>query len=575
MSNIHNHNRDLIDLIIYKGDYWDFRLNEGMESDPSLNKNPNLSTNCLSVFIDTSDPDCVWMNSLYSKSDFIWDKSKCDENTQYNVGLTGVDNGFVKYDKYKITNKDFLELYTNTVLDFQYCDSRLLLSSVDGNNQIYLYPTDIVIDNNIPTILCNGGWFQGHFESVDGKYAVLPHSIGDGWVLETVIKPLSGQSSNGNTLNDIHPENRGIFLFIGARAENKWWKLYNVDKTSIDSNQYTEGYQEVISANNMTEYIKDPETKSKGLSYIDYGNMKSNDAAQIYDAPFDMSDYIENDIKLDNEKTIKTTDGFELGQSNIIEIETDNKFLLFDRSKNGLTVKDYKDGDTVSLHYVKKPKNVNYFTMFHHGKDGFTIRDIDKFIEENNKNYDIYQDLYRNAIGFQITNGGAIGFKYIVKDCGGNEPYKVESLFTRDGVVSIDEWHTISIKIDPIKQKNKFNGQSVCQPIVGVNDTMRISIYVDGMLRLVSKDLPMLNLRCLNDLPSRQWSVPFNLSIGGGTQGLCDVVYMDYMNTPTDILPLEKEFGGSFVGLLRAFRFYTCPLTFQEIQNNSMFDRTN
>lgn len=90
---------------------------------------------------------------------------------------------------------------------------------------------------------------------------------------------------------------------------------------------------------------------------------------------------------------------------------------------------------------------------------------------------------------------------------------------------------------------------------------------------MVSKELPMLNLKQLNDLADKQEGVPFNLSIGGGTQGLAETVYLNYMKPPEYVLPLEKEFGGSFIGWVKSFKFYTCPLNFAEITQNYKFTK--
>lgn len=102
---------------------------------------------------------------------------------------------------------------------------------------------------------------------------------------------------------------------------------------------------------------------------------------------------------------------------------------------------------------------------------------------------------------------------------------------------------------------------------------MQIYIYVNGKLVMVSKELPMLNLKLLNDLKNKQEGVPFNISLGGGTQGLAEVVYLNYMKLPEYVLPLEKEFAGSFIGWLKAFRFYTCPLNYLEITKNYDFSK--
>ena len=102
---------------------------------------------------------------------------------------------------------------------------------------------------------------------------------------------------------------------------------------------------------------------------------------------------------------------------------------------------------------------------------------------------------------------------------------------------------------------------------------MQIYIYVNGKLVLVSRELPMLNLKLLNDLQEKQEGVPFNISLGGGSQGLAEVVYLNYMKLPEYVLPIEKEFGGSFIGWLKSFKFYTCPLNYSEIWKNYNFSK--
>ena len=70
--------------------------------------------------------------------------------------------------------------------------------------------------------------------------------------------------------------------------------------------------------------------------------------------------------------------------------------------------------------------------------------------------------------------------------------------------------------------------------------------------------LPKLNLHALNELEEKQEGVPFNISLGGGTQGLLETVMPDYMSEPTKEFTLEKYFAGSFIGDLKSFKFYIC-----------------
>ena len=73
-------------------------------------------------------------------------------------------------------------------------------------------------------------------------------------------------------------------------------------------------------------------------------------------------------------------------------------------------------------------------------------------------------------------------------------------------------------------------------------------------------------MRSLNDLSSKQEGVPYNISIGGGTQGLCDTIGIDYLSTPDSVLPLEQNFAGTFIGYLKSFKVYDCQLNYSVIQ---------
>jgi hypothetical protein len=72
----------------------------------------------------------------------------------------------------------------------------------------------------------------------------------------------------------------------------------------------------------------------------------------------------------------------------------------------------------------------------------------------------------------------------------------------------------------------------------------------------------------------KQEGVPYNVSLGGGTQGLCDVVYENYKDVPEYVLFLEKEFCGSFMGYLKSFKFYSCNKDFTKILANNRFEKS-
>jgi hypothetical protein len=120
----------------------------------------------------------------------------------------------------------------------------------------------------------------------------------------------------------------------------------------------------------------------------------------------------------------------------------------------------------------------------------------------------------------------------------------------------------------------------------------KLLIYVNGKLIYTIKDFEEIIPRALPTDKEKQVGVPFNISWGGGTQGLhenlvpstCENLSNDFIQDPelfptsvlsgtslsgltTNIL-LEKEFGGTFEGGISQFRMYVQPLDSSEIRHN-------
>lgn len=590
MSNILNHNRNIFQFYLNKEDYWDFHLCiDNIGGDYT----EGLTERCLSAYIDMSDDECIWFDNVYSKSKYVWENAVNNGLTFNNFGYTSVDNGKTYYEKDRITNKEFFDIFTNTIYNTEENDLRLSLTKVRGNQQLYDYSNDISFwDNKFQVSKLNGGWYQGFFCGNNGEnYKVLPTDLGNGWDLEFVLNK-EDFCNNKQTLNDVYPENKGIFFYIGTRAENKWWIKYLTDydfdwcKKSGFADEYVETkYTDNNSLNDdyfkalvevyedegyfADDYIIGQENTSESAFDKEYTNQEQCDICSNYVT----DEYYEKDMVIDEDMNVKTNEGYNMYQPNIGKIKTNNKFLIFDRTCDGQTADKWDENDTeVVLDYIKKPNIGNYFTLFHRGCNGYDVKKIQKVLDIKNKEYNVLQDLYRNAFALQIRDDGTIGYKYLIKDCDSEEEnYKIESEFTSNSIILNNKWYTLHIKIIPIKHKDKSNFN--CLSENSANDKMQIMIYVNGKLVLVSKELPIFNFKMLNDLEEKQEGVPFNLSIGGGTQGLSEVVYLNYMKLPEYVLPLEKEFGGSFIGWIKSFKFYNCQLNYQEIVRNYDFTK--
>jgi hypothetical protein len=119
------------------------------------------------------------------------------------------------------------------------------------------------------------------------------------------------------------------------------------------------------------------------------------------------------------------------------------------------------------------------------------------------------------------------------------------------------------------------------------------TIYVNGMPFFVVDNFVEIIPRGLDTIKERQIGVPFNMSIGGGTQGLHENLifsakptsdYNEYIQDPqlfpdnvmsgtslsalTNNIYLEKYFAGTFDGGISQFRFYNKPLLSPEVQHN-------
>lgn len=120
----------------------------------------------------------------------------------------------------------------------------------------------------------------------------------------------------------------------------------------------------------------------------------------------------------------------------------------------------------------------------------------------------------------------------------------------------------------------------------------RLKIYVNGKRFFTIEDFEEVIPRALHTDKEKQVGVPFNVSWGGGTQGLhenltfssCTGLTSNYIQDPecfpnnilsgttfsklkTNIL-LEQNFGGSFEGGVTQFRMYVEPLTSSEVKHN-------
>jgi hypothetical protein len=199
----------------------------------------------------------------------------------------------------------------------------------------------------------------------------------------------------------------------------------------------------------------------------------------------------------------------------------------------------------------------NLFILMNRTKTGYTVDNIDELRDQSANEYNPYNDLYNNALAFRITDKGEIGYRMLTMDCSkeGRDKTSIIEGYSFENVIPDCEWATINVRMSFVFGK------------------MKLMFYVNGKLVYISKDLPMIKLKALNDLYDKQEGVPYNISIGGGTQGLAETIQQNYMLNPTRVYPLEKSFAGTFIGYISSFKIYNCFMEQFTINHNFNYEK--
>ena len=664
MSNLRENNRHNLRLVVNEDDYWDFFIDRDPFSYYSFGD--NLYDNCLISYIDACNPDCISGDTwLFSDWNYQWESGTSIDNTMYDISYTGLDNGLFRFRKDRISNKDFWNLYQNNSYRIDGDDLRLKLHAVSGSTLLYDYP----LHAENCQIKLNGGFYQGFFETECDKYRILPDKLENGipWEFEFQLKKCDFEKESDKTLNDKYPDNKGIFFYIGTRAENKWVYLYRPNEDDcfeLSPDEYVEdahiNKKDYIIGNfydpNIEDfYVEDPLNMDNYLNYKIYD--KKYYKKQCNDDFIGLEDYIDmplkpktidcdNDLPYEtigcyccnnnekkksnkptfsgfyrgicckscgcsrslNHSTSNTTiddnechnylnwimddeyvdlsdiddtynygyiepeldiSDFEYETSNGLKFKdandmllftTDNKFLMFNRTCTGYTTDNWIDGTEMEVYGKRHRYNENLFLLMNRTCTGYTVDTIGKLKDayENEYQYsDFYGDLYNNALAFRIKDDGSLGYRLLTIDSSisGDDKTSIEEGYSFPNVIKDCEWQTIHVKLIPLL------------------DAMKLYFYVDGKLVYITKNLPKLNLKELTEVYEKQEGVPYNISLGGGTQGLAETILPNYMLNPTRVFPLEKNFAGSFIGYIRSFKFYNCGMEYGNIFQNYKFEK--
>lgn len=554
MTNIKNYNFTGIDFKLSNSEYYDFYLNTDalkFEVDSVIGDFDSLDYDNYDWYTDSINADFSLITSFnfnyYYNPESInqitsvvqWGGSLSDDFSATTYGLTGLDNGAIYYSgTSNPINNEILNLLTGSTLIHSSNDTLLTLNKVTGYTGNIIYPIEFISTTGVSRNYINlcGGFYQGYYKLDGYNHQTLPIRYQKGWSIGTWLRKSDSLCSGitGQTLNDLYPNNKGFFFYNGTRAENKFWNIFT-GNTSGD----TEVKETDVNINNITVEGTGT-TISVPLSPPPVDVKLVNNQFLIYGRSNGM--LCGNKQSADGFGQVRADRYFkrEPFYSRIVRQEvtnTTNPFLIFGRS-NGILCSNEQSSDG----FGQTRADINY--------SGNTSD-----VMELDKNADIID----NALGFRIKDDGSIGYRMLTLSADCNSVEVIEE-YSLSGMVADNQWQHIVVKW---VNNDSYNE---CDLINGDPRKGRFKFYVNSNLIFVSKELNEFIPRRLDDIMEKQVGVPYNISIGGGSQGLLESITFDGQD-PNDLgLLIEQNFAGSFIGSMSDFNIYDENLSWCSIK---------
>ncbi|TXG84547.1 MAG: hypothetical protein E6R13_02935 [Spirochaetes bacterium] len=592
MGNIKNYNFNKLDLRLSNDEYWDFFLgnDEGEPDCSSLE-----AGTCQVVWYDFNQSAIYGSSTDSIYSLVTWDQAVNTGYTLNTIGLTGIDNGRIVFEKgTDPTNPELLEALTGSTLIIPPNDMRLNLNRVTGTTGNFSYETNIISDPVAGDLLeLKGGFYQG-FYKVDGEtYEVLPTRVDDAWSAEFWLKR-QNLSTQPDILNNTYPNNKGFFFYMGTRAENKFWNVWEgadtgctaactadtgcTDVVSTFCTVPKESEISIVGDYGLAVPLDPPQVEIDLITngFLIYGRahdgrpdpLTQPEGTTIYtSAATQTSGETCNVCRVCNEnhdglgaQTVCTYDGKGIAVVRTSEVITNhtNPFLIYGRAtKFGVS------------HCNCSACNGPSDNLGNETVCSFSGRTS----PQSEVNYNL--DIIDNALGFRIKDDGSIGYRLltVTGHCETNEygenvyvsGVTVEEKYSEPNMVPFDEWSYIAIRF-------VTDYKSPCDLTTAHPRKGKLMIYVNGFLKFIDYEFDELVARRLHEYKLKQVGVPFNFSLGGGSQGLLESQTFDGLDPNDRGLPIEQNFAGTFIGQISQFKFNICDLSLCKLRNQYNLD---
>jgi hypothetical protein len=605
IQNIRNHSNNAIKVRLDTSQYYDFYLSNdeieydqetvfstdliGMSDGLVLPVNIKLNTNeCSSqpilAYGDFDSENTLVSNKFYPFPDL--QSPECYSLSGIcDIGLTGIDNGLTE----EMSGATLF--YTRGLLpdinkfDRSAYDRRLKLISVTSNVRSPNIRFSGISESTVYNIVSNidpsvgyyhelyGGFYQGFYKLFQYDWEVLPERYELGWTMETLIRPrIWNEYSPGvgeTTLNEVYPNNAGIFFYLGTRAEDKFY-------------HYASGHPESYTAyTRVTEELTCLKTCS--CSQTGY----TSDCYNVY--PISGTSYQGNDCTVCGNacehKVVATppknptidvlSNSFAIRLSGDpknpkINIRTITITGACETTATCETKEYYITGYSINNIY----SNLGIYDVCSGSTNYVDFLDTEKWLQ-----VDVSFKRYTYYEGCDLLYEGGIGemSSLIYPATERNDTLSlIRPPFTHDEEVEYPVQRVVMNR-DFIDSRDKRLGT--------------LKVYLNGYLFMVVENFEEIIPRPLDTEKEKQVGVSYSISWGGGTQGLREnltfesctgtTLQQDPELFPDSVLSgtslsqletgilLEKYFGGTFDGGISEFRFYAEPLNGGQIQHNN------
>jgi hypothetical protein len=361
---------------------------------------------------------------------------------------------------------------------------------------------------------------------------------------------------------DINEIDEGLFKYLEFNGGfyQGFYKLHGYDYQVLPNRSENEmSFMFDLHPKNLInekQYLNDLNPNNKGIFFymgIKAENKFFNVSNDIINTPITNIDHIFFGCEI--EKNIKTSSGLTL-LKHTYDVTTDNKFLFYDKTRGGLRAGDEPEGYIFKNEQnYQEVETENKFITYNKTKTGLQV-ECEKGFDKNVYVIDTKYDVSDNAFALIRRDNGSIGYRLITMDC--NKNLVVEEEYSKTNLVSNDIWTNVIVRMI-------FD-----RPLIECNKQRKFKLYfyVNDKLEFISKELNELMFRPLTCDKTKQETVPYNISIGGGTLGLSQTIYPGYSNNFALYKDIENQFCGTFIGGIRKFGIYYCQMDYEKIFND-------